>query len=115
MKRRVRQAFAWFRKDTTQRAIQLALVGLGANALNTLLKDTEKRLSALEDGGLVPLDDVVTLRDHSKLESRLERVEAVVPIAPPPPMIDAEVVEEVPGAVGASVGPEGAQEDQEGS
>lgn len=115
MKRRLRQALTWFRKDTTQRAFQLALVGLGANALNTLLKDTEKRLSALEDGGLVPLDDVVTLKDHSKLESRLERVEAVVPIAPPPPVLDAEVVEEDAAAVGASVGSEGAQEGQEAS
>jgi hypothetical protein len=90
--------------------MQIALVGIGGNALKNLLQETNERLKALEEGGLVPLDDVVTLRDHAKLEDRLERVEAVVPVAPPPPVIDAEVVED---GVGASVGSEGAQEGQE--
>lgn len=115
MKRRVRQAMTWFRKDTTQRALQLALVGLGANALNKLLTSTEKRLSALEDGGMVPLDDVVTLRDHSKLEDRLERVEAVVPIPMPPPVLDAEAPEEPEGGVGVHVPSQAPQEGTEGS
>jgi hypothetical protein len=115
VKRRVRQAWAWFRKDSTQRAVQIALVGIGGNALKNLLQDTNERLRALEDGGLVPLDDVVTLKDHSKLESRLERVEAVVPLPMPPVIVDAEVVEEPQGAVGASVGSESPQERQEGS
>lgn len=113
MKRRVRQAWAWLRKDTTQRAVQIALVGIGGNALKNLLTDTNERLRALEDGGLVPLDDVVTIRDHAKLEDRLERVEAVVPIALPPPVIDVEAVEDEEGTVGAAVGPDGAQEGQE--
>jgi hypothetical protein len=110
----MRQAFTWLRKDSTQRALQIALVGVGANALKNLLQDTEKRLSALENGGLVPADDVVTLRDHSKLESRLERVEAVVPIPMPPVVLDVEALEDAAGAVGAGVGPEGAQGGQEG-
>jgi hypothetical protein len=115
VKARVRQAVAWFRKDKTQRALQIAVVALGAKCLQNLLEDTEKRLSALEDGGLVPLDDVVTLKDHSKLESRMERIERVVPLPVPPPVADVEVAEEDQGAVGATVGPEGTQEGQESS
>jgi predicted O-methyltransferase YrrM len=96
-------------------AIDMVLITAGAAAVKRRLESVHERLDRLEEGGMVPLDDVVTLGDLSKLESRLERAEAVLPIPMhPAPPIDAEVVEEADGPVTAAVGSERPQEGQEG-
>lgn len=56
-------------------AIRLAVVAAGFGALKQLLEDYAKRLEALEERGLVPLDDLVTVRDAAKIDRRVWRLE----------------------------------------
>lgn len=54
-----------------QTGIRLFLVAMGFGALKQLLEDHSKRLEALEERGLVPLDDLVTVRDVAKIDRRV--------------------------------------------
>lgn len=75
MRARLRQAWAWLQRDSTQRSIQLLVVAAGFGALKQILEDHHKRLDELEERGLVPLDDLVTLRDLEKIEARIGALE----------------------------------------
>lgn len=75
MRRRLRQAWAWFHTDKVQRSVRLLAVAAGFGALKQILEDHENRMGELEERGLVPLDDLVTLRDLEKVEARLGALE----------------------------------------
>lgn len=97
--------------------IDLVLITAGAAAVKRRLEDVHSRLDELEGGGMVPMDDVVTLRDLAKVEVALGSHQSALVDAGllDPNVIDAEVVEEPEGAVGAGVGTEAPQEGQEGA
>lgn len=59
---------AFLGRPQVQKAIDLAIIGYGLSRLAALLKEHEERLGELEERGLVPLDDLVTLRDLEKVE-----------------------------------------------
>lgn len=66
---------AWARKDSTRRTLLVACVALGAGSLRLLLEETHTRLDALEERGLVPIDDLATIGDLGKLEGRVVALE----------------------------------------
>jgi hypothetical protein len=70
---------AWLRKDTTQRHFAIGMVALAASSIDFLLRDTDRRLDALEERGLVPIDDLATVGDLGKLEKRIKELEPVHP------------------------------------
>lgn len=72
---RLKAAWAWLRSDKAQRTLQLLAVAAGFGALKQILQDHEKRLEDVEERGLAPLDDFVTLRDLEKIEGRLGELE----------------------------------------
>lgn len=67
---------AWFRKDVTQRSLMVLGVAFGGTCLKMLLEETHTRLDALEERGLVPIDDLATVGDLGKLEGRLLALES---------------------------------------
>jgi hypothetical protein len=74
--RRLREALAWLRSDKAQRTLQLLAVAAGLGALKQILQDHETRLENVEERGLAPLDDLVTLRDLEKIEGRIAELAA---------------------------------------
>ncbi|HEV2369124.1 MAG TPA: hypothetical protein VGR90_04575 [Acidimicrobiales bacterium] len=76
MRRRLRQAWAWFHTDKVQRSVRLLAVAAGFGALKQILEEHDKRLEELEERGLVPIDDLVTIRDLVKVETRIGALEA---------------------------------------
>jgi hypothetical protein len=74
---------AWLNRPPVQRAIRLGMVSMGLQALHGLLKEHEERIGELEERGLVPIDDLVTIRDLEKVERRLEKVEGPSPLGAP--------------------------------
>lgn len=83
--------------------IDLALIVAGANAVKRRFLDLGERLEAIEKGGMVPRDDLVTLRD---LDNKVGPVlvahqRALIDaglLEDSRPPIDVEVVDESPEA-----------------
>ncbi len=71
MKARLRQLVTWARSDKVVRAVQLAGVTFGAACAKQLFEEIYGRLEALEERGLVPLDDLMTVRDAAKIDRRV--------------------------------------------
>ncbi len=71
MRRLIARAIAKLREPKVQRAIQLAGITFGATCAKNLFEEIYGRLDDLEERGLVPLDDLVTVRDVSKLDRRV--------------------------------------------
>ena len=78
-------------QDKTQWAIDLALVTAGAAAIKRRLENTRDRLVALEERGLLPLDDFATVGDLDRLRADaglppiVRRVVDVDVVEPAPP------------------------------
>jgi hypothetical protein len=66
---------AYLKQPAVHRAIQLGIIGLGLQTLGAVLKEHEQRIDTLEERGLVPIDDLVTIRDLEKVEGRIEVLE----------------------------------------
>lgn len=75
MRRLIRKGLAKLREPSVQRSIQLLTVAAGFGALKQLLEDYANRLDALEERGLVPIDDLVTVGDVAKLDRRIWHLE----------------------------------------
>jgi len=61
----------WARSDKVVRAVQLAGVTFGAACAKQLFEEIYGRLESLEERGLVPLDDLMTVRDAAKIDRRV--------------------------------------------
>jgi hypothetical protein len=70
--RRLRE---WARKDSNRRRLLVMGVAFGGTCLEFLLEETHTRLEALEERGLVPIDDLATVGDLGKLEGRIKTLE----------------------------------------
>lgn len=68
---RIRKVAAWAQQPKVQRSFRIAAVAFGATCLKQLLTEQNERLDALEERGLVPLDDMVTLGDMAKIDRRV--------------------------------------------
>lgn len=69
MRRLFKRVGAFYEKH--QVAIDLALITAGAAAVKRRLEAIHTRLGDLEERGLVPLDDLVTVRDVAKIDRRV--------------------------------------------
>lgn len=69
MRRLFRRATDFYGKHAT--AIDLFLIVAGANAVKRQFEAVQGRLAELEERGLVPLDDLVTIRDVAKIDRRV--------------------------------------------
>lgn len=74
----LKRLVTYLRKADTQRAINLALVTAGAAAAKRLFEEYHGRLAALEERGLVPIDDLATVGDLAKLEERVSALDGHV-------------------------------------
>lgn len=64
-----KRAAAFYEKHAV--GIDLALITMGAAAVKRRLETIHTRLDELEERGLVPLDDLVTVRDVAKIDRRV--------------------------------------------
>jgi hypothetical protein len=69
--RLLRRLVTWGRSPKVQRAVQLAGITFGATCAKNLFEEIYGRLDALEERGLVPLDDLVTIGDVAKIDRRV--------------------------------------------
>jgi hypothetical protein len=69
VRRLFRRAAALYEKHAV--AIDLLLVTAGAAAVKRRIEAIHGRLAELEERGLVPLDDLVTVRDVAKIDRRV--------------------------------------------
>lgn len=83
--RRLKQIWAWYRTDKVQRAVALGAIAAGGAGAKMLWADAHKRLDALEERGLVPIDDLATVGDLGKLEGRMLKVETASAYVDPQP------------------------------
>jgi hypothetical protein len=75
VRRRLAQLKAWSTSPKVVLAVRLGIISMGLTTLHAFVKEHEERLVALEDRGLAPLDDLVTIRDLDKVELRLGALE----------------------------------------
>lgn len=71
----MRRLRSWWDKPATQRGFMVLGVAFGGSCLKMLLEETHTRLDALEERGLVPIDDLATVGDLGKLEGRILALE----------------------------------------
>ena len=101
--------------------IDMVLITAGAAAVKRRLEAVHGRLAVLEERGLVPMDDVVTLRDMAKVEAVLRAHHGVLSDAGLLPddvqaQVEPEAVEEAPdgpeepASVHAAAGPQEGEE-----
>jgi hypothetical protein len=71
----LKRLVTYLRKADTQRTLNIALVTAGAAAARRLFLEYHGRLVALEERGLVPIDDLATVGDLAKLEDRVSALD----------------------------------------
>jgi len=110
VRRFLRRLGAFYEKHAI--AIDLGLITMGAAAVKRRFEEVHNRLETIENGGMVPRDDLVTLRDLENkvgpvlLTHRRALVDAGLLEDSPEPSVDVEVATEAPeGATEAAEAP----------
>lgn len=96
MRRLLKRAKALYEKHSV--GIDLFLITAGAAAVKRRLEAVHGRLKDLEERGLVPLDDLMTIRDAAKIDHRVWTLEGE-PGPDPLTPFEEDVVEDVAGDV----------------